>query len=711
MNVKVRENERSWERTLPFPLVQSQPSVPPPAAPAGPAGIGYPVLLDALDADQLLIRLRDVERRWSEHRPRNNLDSVERRDTAVVDLRKVQSFPQNRYSEYHAGWQVPVTDPNVNHLLESWDPSYYEISGAAQVVLEYHTKTRQVAEIHLIERLNFLRDQRLPRAEGYVHAEGVPPYPHQLVAFESARSAEFFLLGMEMGTGKTKVVIDAACDRIRKRRANARAAYNALGASEAISKPDEIAPYRMLVVAPKTICANWVLELEKHTTEILNVEQLRGNQLERTEKLLLLLRDRDCAGQVVIVNYEQLESMRTALETVGFDLMVLDESTWIKSPEAKRTKLAIAIGSTCKSRMILTGLPITKSILDLYSQFEFLSPNLLGYSTFYAYKAAYAELNRWGGVTAVREKKLPELMEKVNRFSFIIRRAQCVELPEKIYERHEVQLVPAQLQAYRDMAEELVVDLETLESGRLREAPASADDPTGEAAEMYARDFARALLLDGEDRDKNRFASARIILTKLLRLSQITSGHITKENHEVHFFEPNPKLELVENLLEDLADEDKVVIWSCFVPALEQCWRRLRALGYDCVTLYGKTKEAQRAENLRRFEKDPRCRVFISQPQSGGYGINLVSANRVIYLANDYSLTNRVQSEDRTHRIGQRRSVLYLDLTAPNTIDDIVLDAIKKKRALADTLTKRENIIRALKAQLAALGKGGSEDA
>lgn len=583
------------------------------------------------------------------------------------DLQKVRNFPQRKWSEHEGAWLIPLTEPNLNHLMSSWSFKCFELLPGGQLLLDYYRKTKEVADIHLRERLSFLESKDVKRPTDYTFA--TTPYDHQVVAFNSCKNAEFFAHLMEMGTGKTKVVVDAICWRAQQKKGT---------------------QLRVLIVAPKTICSNWVEEFSKHTTMDINLGRIdRRSPYIRMEQLLELIRDKETPVIVGIINYEGVKMLEDALSKVQFDLMVCDESTWIKNGDAERTKACVRVGRTCASRMILTGLPITKNVLDLYSQFDFLKEGSLGFTSYYAYQTYFSEANWWGGYKSWKKDKLPELQERLARFSFIIRRHQCLDLPEKIYETREIEMTDEQTSAYMQMAKDLVVDLEELKKGTKQEV---AEEINEELRDLLTESSYKE---DGS----NRFSEARIILVKLLRLAQITSGFLKLMDGTIKRFNPNAKVQAVRELLEDLDDNDKVVIWSRFREDIEHLVSEFKD-DFGAVPFYGGVNSERREEYLKRWKENARCRLFIAQPQTGGFGINLVEANRVIYFNNDFSLQNRVQSEDRCHRIGQKKNVVYTDLIVPLSIDTLVLDAIRQKRDMATMLVDRDLIVKALKTQL-----------
>jgi SNF2 family DNA or RNA helicase len=145
----------------------------------------------------------------------------------------------------------------------------------------------------------------------------------------------------------------------------------------------------------------------------------------------------------------------------------------------------------------------------------------------------------------------------------------------------------------------------------------------------------------------------------------------------------------------DITDElqGKAIIWASFTHDIQQIARSLRdRFGPDSVALYyGETPQEDRQEIVHRFQDmNSDLRFFVGQPKTGGYGITLSAASTVIYYSNSYDLENRLQSEDRAHRIGQKKNVTYIDLVCPDTIDEKILEALKNKINLSQKVFGEE---------------------
>ena len=330
--------------------------------------------------------------------------------------------------------------------------------------------------------------------------------------------------------------------------------------------------------------------------------------------------------------------------------MCVDEATSIKNLRAQRTKNVIAIGKRADFRRILTGTPITQGPLDLYTMCDFLQKGVLGFPSFTAFRAHFAVQervylgpNRPSFDKVVGYRNLDELSRVLEAFSSRITKDECLDLPDKIYEVHQVELTPEQKSAYTLLQRTAVLQLE------------------------------QGLL------------ASTSVLTTINKLQQICCGHVKLDNDTVVDL-PNNRLDDLQTLLENIADDHKVIIWCAFQRDVELIYHRIVNWKLDrtaAVHYYGKTPAAMREVNLRAFMEEPQCKYFIGTAATGGKGITLTCASYVIYYSNSYSLEDRLQSEDRAHRIGQSKNVTYIDMVAADTVDEKVLASLKKKEDLA----------------------------
>jgi SNF2 family DNA or RNA helicase len=330
-------------------------------------------------------------------------------------------------------------------------------------------------------------------------------------------------------------------------------------------------------------------------------------------------------------------------------MFAIDESTTIKNPSAKRTKSILSLSKLAKYKRILTGSPVTKSPLDLYTQCNFLNEFLLGFSSFYTFRNRYANMieRNFGGrrVQLIGSyRRLDELSEKLKFFTYRVLKEDCLDLPPKVYTKREIELTEEQTKAYTTM-----------------------------------KSAALALL-------KGKMATAPHVLTQMMRLHQITCGHLKNDDGTITELKNNRLKELL-SLLEEV--EGKVIIWANYIHDIEHIVKEIKKEhGEDSIVqYYGAVSQEDRADAIKKFQdvKSP-ARFFIGNPQTGGYGITLTAANTVVYYSNGYDLEKRLQSEDRAHRIGQEKSVTYIDFIAPKTIDEKIVKALRGKMNIANKI-------------------------
>ena len=463
------------------------------------------------------------------------------------------------------------------------------------------------------------------------------PYKHQLTALEKSWNKENYAYFMEMGTGKTKVLIDNIAMLYDKGKINA-----------------------ALIVAPKGVVKTWYeQELPTHLPDhIENVTVLwQSNITKGQQEKLESLYEIETALHILIMNVEALSTEKGVKFASKFinshkAMMAIDESTTIKTPSARRTKNIIGIGKHAKYRRIMTGSPITKNPLDLYTQCEFLDPWLLDFSSYYAFRNRYAEMKtmhlRGRSIQVVDKfQNLGELSETVKGFSYRVLKEDCLDLPEKVFIKRHVTLTPDQKKLYEQMKK------------------------------------AAMAVLNG------KVNTTTTVLTQLMRLHQITCGHFTADDGTSQAVESNRLKELMD-ILEDV--EGKVIIWANYQMSVGEIIQALvKKYGEESyVHYYGLTPQEDRQDFIRKFQNDPKCRFIVGTPQTGGYGITLTQANTVIYYSNGYDLEKRLQSEDRAHRIGQKKTVTYIDLIAEDTVDEKIVKALRDKINIASEVMGEE---------------------
>ena len=467
------------------------------------------------------------------------------------------------------------------------------------------------------------------------------PYGHQLDALKASHDKKNYALFCEMGTGKSKILLDNIAMLYDKGKIN--------GA---------------LIVAPKGVYKNWIdQEIPTHLPDHIQCRTFQwvapSSRTKEDKELLSQLYEetRDPSLTLFVMNVEAFSSTPGLEQAEKFlmayrALMAIDESTTIKTPTAKRTKSIIAVSRYAYYKRIMTGSPVTKSPLDLYSQCEFLDPELLGHGSYYTFRARYANMQTINvsgrSVSIVRPhnsyRNLAELSDIVGQFSYRILKEDCLDLPDKVYERRTIELTKEQKRAYDTM-----------------------------------RTIALAELND-------KVCSSMNVLTQLLRLHQITCGHLKADDGSIVHLKNN-RLDELMSLLEET--EGKVIIWANYVEDIKSIVKSLKKAYGEASTVeyHGGVKQSVRQRQIALFqEKNGPARYFVGNAQTGGYGITLTAANTVIYYSNNYDLEKRLQSEDRAHRIGQTGSVTYIDLVAEKTIDERIIKSLKNKVNIANEI-------------------------
>lgn len=470
------------------------------------------------------------------------------------------------------------------------------------------------------------------------------PYEHQRQAFDDSWNRPYYGLFMEMGTGKSKVAIDT------------------MGALFEAGEIDTA-----LIIAPKGVFDNWVKkEIPTHLPDRIQHKMVRWqpNFTQKFKAEIQQIADPEVREpgflHILVMNTEAFSTDKGASAAKKYlqlncnAITILDESTSIKNKSAQRTKNLIKVAKESKYRRILTGSPITKSPMDLFSQCAFLDTDALGFNSYYGFQNRYAIIQRRSmGAHSFNEitgyRRLDELGEKLDRFSLRILKKECLDLPDKIYLRREVPLTTEQMRLYKQMS-----------------------------------DLALAQLGQG------KLATTASVLTQIMRLQQICCGFLQPDDGPIQEVNNNRIDELM-SVAEEIGG--KAIIWATWTYDILRIVKALRKkYGHDAVaTYYGDTEQDDRQEIVERFQ-DPNSelRFFVGQPRTGGYGITLTEADTVVYYSNSYDLEIRLQSEDRAHRIGQKNNVTYIDLISPGTIDEKILAALRDKINLAGTVLRED---------------------
>ena len=467
------------------------------------------------------------------------------------------------------------------------------------------------------------------------------PYAHQRECYDETRDRESYGIFWEMGCGKSKITLDTA-------------AWQYLNGDIDT----------LLVVAPKGVHRNWVTdEVPRHLSEDVEdyeavwYQSTKANQKRYQAKLEEAL---ECKGLLIVaINYDALITKagkafcdRLMQRKV---MVVLDESPRIKNPTAKRTKAAMKLGLRAVSRRILTGTPITNGPFDAYSQIDFLEPGFWKsrhFGNFLAFKNYFGIFNTQSLADGRRfnmcvgYRNVDNLYEMLQSISDRKTKDTVLDLPDKVYSKVYVELTKPQRKLYEEI-----------------------------------RDHAIAFLSNGD------MITANLIIVEMLRLQQIINGFVVTEMSQeaVDIEGGNPRLDALVGVLND-NDPQQVIVWARFQHDIDLIAKRLTDECISHATYDGRTPDVGRAEAIDRFRSGD-ARVFVANPAAAGEGLTLTEATVVVYYSNTFKLAERLQSEDRAHRIGQEKSVLYVDLVCPDTIDERIVTALRKKLEIANVIT------------------------
>jgi SNF2 family DNA or RNA helicase len=461
------------------------------------------------------------------------------------------------------------------------------------------------------------------------------PYEHQRNALNESAEKVQWAYFMEMGTGKTKVTIDNMSYLFFQRKITA-----------------------ALVIAPKSVYTIWETEINTHMPDVLKKSIFKWN-IDKPKDYYKLNEFQHL--RIFLINVEALSTKRGFEACVNYltknklNFVVLDESTTIKNKSAKRTKNILGLRKLTHIRRILTGSPITKSPLDLFTQCQFLSPELLGFSSYLAFRNRYAEMTDIpvgsGRFISVPKyyKRLEELEERLKQFATRIRKDQCLDLKPKVRSKRYIEL-------------------------------------EGESKKIYdrLRTSALAIVEDSTISFSNK-------LTEIIKLHQVCNG-FTKDDDGRMLPLHDQKIKALHEIIEE--SDGKIIIWANYLWNIHEIIHSLKVkYGEDSVvSIFGEVDVKDRKKAVESFQNDSNVRFFVGNPTTGGFGLTLTACNTVVYYSNNYNLEVRMQSEDRAHRMGQKGTVVYVDIVAKNTLDEAILKSLINKGQIAAKTLGEEDL-------------------
>jgi SNF2 family DNA or RNA helicase len=398
---------------------------------------------------------------------------------------------------------------------------------------------------------------------------------------------------------------------------------------------------KYLIISPNSVTDTWYNQIFEHTElEEWSVNIIRGNA-KKKKKLLE-------QSVISVINYEALANLKDVLTKTKYKIIIADESHKIKNHKAQMTKVALSLKS--ERKYMLTGTPVSKNYLDFFSQFKFMDGGETFGKSFFAFRAKYfidenvynfkCNFPNW----VLKSGQETVLNEKLAKKSHRLEKKDVLELPDKIYSNKYCFLTKEQNAAYKDLKEECITIL---------------NDNT---------------------------ITAQVALTKIIRLTQITSGFLKAIDNNIIKFANNPKLNLCKELVEEILcnKENKLILWAHYVNDIETLQREFKQFNPVCI----KGGTTKRGELVEKFQNDESCRLFIANPQAAAEGITLTRANYAIRYSYDFNYINFKQAEDRNHRKGSEihNKITYINLVAKDTIDELIISSLDDKNTTSQEI-------------------------
>ena len=467
----------------------------------------------------------------------------------------------------------------------------------------------------------------------------IPPWKHQLAALSKAKDLPEYGLLFEVGTGKTSTAIN-----IIRSKMNSEGRF-----------------LKTLILGPPIIIKNWVKELGMHSKiEPRQIMPLYGSGAKRLKEFTEATKADP--KRVVITNYETLSmsELYSALVLWKPEIVIYDESHMLKDPRAARSKLALTFSENARYRYILTGTPVLNSPLDLFHQFRLLDNGqtfghnfFLFRARFFVDKNANMPKQKYFPNWQIAPGALGKINSMISAKTMRALKKDCLDLPPLVRETRYVSMTVEQSRLYREMKQELVT---------------------------YLGDKA---------------CVATMALTKALRLMQLASGYIKVTDGEEIALEETPKQLVLKQLLQELTPNHKVIVWATWKQNYEQIAEVCEELGIAYTEIHGGVSGTEKFNNMDTFNDDPKCRVLIGHPGSGGVGVNLIQASYCIFYSRNFSLGHSLQAEARCHRGGSEihEKITRIDLVTENTIDEAIVKRLLAKKEVSDALLGDEDSI------------------
>jgi SNF2 family DNA or RNA helicase len=396
---------------------------------------------------------------------------------------------------------------------------------------------------------------------------------------------------------------------------------------------------RILVACPLSITGVWEEEFHVFADYPVNITVLKGTSEKKRQQIDRIPSE---GLQVLVVNYESAWRLEEELLRFDADLIIADEGHKLKDNRSRQSKGMQHLGDKARYKLLLTGTVITNREIDVFSQYRFLDSRIFG-TSFYAFRNRYFDMTGYGNhIPVFRQSMADDFLKRMHCIAYRVTKEECLDLPEVREEIRKVELEPKAMRVYGELQEDCYTEL------------------------------------------KDSEVTAANVLTKMLRLSQLTGGHLTDDEHHVRPVS-SAKLDALSDIIDAaVSDGQKIVVMARFVAEMDDIEEMLTKKGIGYAVVRGGVKN--RDDEVKRFMKDPTCQVFVGQIAAAGLGITLTAAHIMVFYSLDYSMSNFDQAKARIHRVGQKQKCLYLYLIAKGTVDGKVLRSLRNKVNLAKAL-------------------------
>jgi len=530
----------------------------------------------------------------------------------------VRALPSRRWEAKKKVWSAPAIRANARAMKEIPDFATAKFTEVAKKAFDKAIAPAEVNRVGSFPAWYKFRTE---------------PWSHQKKALDKVYGLQAFALWMDMRTGKSAVTI------------NLMSAYRMEGKIQAV-----------VIVCPMSIRKNWEDEiLNIHCPLPASVHVLDSGKTRPFESWLAS--DHDFKWLIVAVESLAAGGARVLTEKFikasGDVAMVVDESSKIKNPTANRSQECVRLGSMTKIRGTLTGTPLAKGPMDIYMQFEFMDPNIIGIGDFYSFRNRYAVMGGYENKEIIGYQNMEELTEIVSPFVYQVRADDAgIKLPDKTKIIRRVQMNPEQKRLYTSIQ-------------KMKMAVTN---------------------------DKS--ITVQNTLEKAARLQQIAGGVISYEDtsddtKRKYIIEripgKNPKIQEIEAITEEVPGS--MVIWCLYDMEIDMVCEALRKKYGDgqVVEIHGRVEEQDRHVNVKHKFQGGQARFIVGNAATGGMGLTMSAADTVIYYSNSFNFIDREQSEERPrHFTRSDRPVLYIDLVCEGTVDEVVIQSLAEKKSMSE---------------------------